>query len=187
MGFSSSIVNYNPPKRLTDLLTDWLTNKQTKSMEQSPSEASSHSASQILRLLWNSKIHYRVHKSPPLIPALNHMNPTHTLPPYFPKIHSNIILSSTPRSSAWSVPSIAYIFPKNPSSSEVLCKKFVTSWFIGCRVVRFRPSARGEDHPLSSVRDCLLNVFAASLHVWREYPPSATQGHATSWPHITLR
>jgi hypothetical protein len=24
-----------------------------------------------------------------------------------------------------------------------------------------------EDHPLSAVRDCLFNIFAASLHNWR--------------------
>jgi len=39
---------------------------------------------------------------PPLEPILNHMNPIHTLPPYFHKIHSNIIYLSMPRFSAWS-------------------------------------------------------------------------------------
>jgi hypothetical protein len=31
---------------------------------------------------------------PPLVPILNQMHPVHILPPYFPKIHSNIISQS---------------------------------------------------------------------------------------------
>jgi hypothetical protein len=68
-------------------------------MEQSPSwEANNnHSASQeILRLLWNPKVHNRVHNSPSLVPILSQINSAHTFPPYFPKIHSNIILPTTP-------------------------------------------------------------------------------------------
>jgi hypothetical protein len=32
-----------------------------------------------------------------------------------------------------------------------------------------RPTPKLEDHPLSAVRDCLFNVFAATLHIWRPF------------------
>jgi hypothetical protein len=59
-------------------------------------EANSHSASQeILRLLWNPKNHYRVHKSPPLVRILSHMHSVHTFPSYFSNIRFNITFPST--------------------------------------------------------------------------------------------
>jgi hypothetical protein len=42
----------------------------------------------------NPKVKYFVHKSLPLVPILSQMNPVHTLPPYYHKIHFNIILCS---------------------------------------------------------------------------------------------
>jgi hypothetical protein len=42
-------------------------------------------------------------QAPPLVPMPSHMHPVYTIPPYTPKIHSNIIFPSTPRSSKWSL------------------------------------------------------------------------------------
>jgi hypothetical protein len=61
-------------------------------MQQSHSlEAYSQSHRQeIPSILYNQKVHYRVHNSPPTAHILSQMNLVHTFPPYFPKIYSNI-------------------------------------------------------------------------------------------------
>ena len=37
--------------------------------------------------------------------------------------------------------------------------------FYGEDLLAPRPTPKLEDHPLSAVRDCLFNIFAATLHI----------------------
>ena len=49
------------------------------------------------------EVNFFVYKSPSLVPVLTHISQVHALPSYIFKIHFNIILPSTFRSSKWSV------------------------------------------------------------------------------------
>ena len=60
----------------------------TTSIEQSPSgETNRYSASKkIPCILWDQKVHYRIHNSPPHVPVLSNIHPTHAST-HFAKIH----------------------------------------------------------------------------------------------------
>jgi hypothetical protein len=65
--------------------TPWSSTLVTKQLVRSASQ-------EIPRVLRYTKVHYRVHKSPPPVPILSQMNPIYILPPYF--LISRFILSS---------------------------------------------------------------------------------------------
>jgi hypothetical protein len=63
-------------------------------MEQSPS-----TSQEISCRLYNPKVRCHFHKGLSLVIILSQMFPVHNFPPFFPKIDSNIILTSEPKSS----------------------------------------------------------------------------------------
>ena len=51
----------------------------------------------------------------------------------------------------------------NPGSRQMFMIRDKVS-FYGEELLASRPTPKLEDHPLSAVRDCLFNIFAATLH-----------------------
>jgi hypothetical protein len=92
------------------------------------------SASQeITCLLWNPKIHCCVHKSPPPVTILTHINLVHIESLSFYKIHFNIVFPSMPRSSKWSLP-----FRSSYQNYEKLT----------CQISPMRATCHANLHPL---------------------------------------
>jgi hypothetical protein len=42
-------------------------------------------------------------------------------------------------------------------------------FFYGEELLAPRPTPKLEDHPFLAVRDCLFNIFAATLHIWKPF------------------
>jgi hypothetical protein len=62
-------------------------------LEPSPSYGAANCAAtqELPSILWNPKVHYRIHKSPLPVPVLSQIDPVHTIPPYLSEIHFNIV------------------------------------------------------------------------------------------------
>jgi hypothetical protein len=86
---------------LVSLKIDGIAYKTSNSMELSPTWAVTNRSGtqEILNILWNNEVYYRVQKSPPLVTILIQMNIVHTTPTHFNRIYFNIILPPISRGS----------------------------------------------------------------------------------------
>jgi len=134
-------------------------------MQQSPSsEANQFSASQeIPHILWNPKIHYCIHKCPPLVPTLSQLDPVHTPAFYFLKMQHNIILPSMSGSPKWS---LSLRFPhQNPLYTPLLfpiCATYPTHIILDNLITQ---KILGEEYRSLSSSLCgfLLSLVISSL------------------------
>ena len=123
-------------------------------MEQSPSgKATRFSASQeIPHILWNPKVHYRIHKCPPPVPILCQIHPVRTLTSHFLKIHIQALYIPSTES--------PFLFPLHRSYQNIsLGPRLVYVFrnyanFYGEELLAPRPTPKLEDHTVSAVCDC---------------------------------
>jgi len=50
--------------------------------------------------------------------------------------------------------------------------------FYGDELLAPRPTPKLDDHPLWAFRDCLFNIFAATLHIWGPFIRNLRTRHA---------
>ena len=147
-------------------------------MVQSPSwEANWFAASQgIPCIARNQKVHYRTHKRPPPVSILGQPNPVHIPTSHLLEIHPNIIIFIS------SLCMLRDVSPRNTPPSHgnqsggvvylriVLSPEQAPRMWVFLNKVFYRegllaplPTPKPEGHPSSAVRDCLFNLFVATL------------------------
>jgi hypothetical protein len=143
-------------------------------MELSPSWEAANCAStqELPSILWNPKVHYHIHKSPPLVPILSQIYPVHTTPPW---LRSILILSTYLRLGLRSglfpsgFPPISYI----PHSCYMPCPSH-PPWLDHSNYTWRRVQVMKLEAPPYAVFSNLLSHHLSSVQIFFSAPCSRT-------------
>jgi hypothetical protein len=145
-------------------------------MELSPSwEATNRSATQEFPNIYlTPKVHFRVHKSPPLVPILSQMNPVHTTSSYLSKFHFNLSSYLHLRLPSGLFPSdyptkilYAFFFPMRATALPISSS---STWLFWLYLVK---SIVYEAPPYAVFSNFIL-FYPSSVHIFSSAPCSQT-------------